>query len=137
MEELVWCWPRGSNVSTTNFRLPLSVSYTSTSIWDVVEERLLRRLVIGKRQYLSKGRRLTMTKHALSSLPIYKILLFIIPRRVNLKLMKIQKDFWWGGSLENIPHLVNRSIICMEKNGEGLGIRNLSMFKKALLSKWS
>lgn len=40
---------RGVNVEmlpTTYFRLPLVVSYKSIVMWDMVDERLLRRLVI-------------------------------------------------------------------------------------------
>lgn len=65
---------RGVNVEmlpTTYFRLPLVVSYKSIVMWDMVEERLLRRLVI--KRIPSKGRRLATIKSTLPSLPIYKI----------------------------------------------------------------
>lgn len=70
---------RGVNVEmlpTTYFRLPLVVSYKSIVIWDRVEERLLRRLVI---------------KSTLPSLPIYKISFFVILRKANSKLKKVQQ----------------------------------------------
>ena len=63
--------------------------------------------------------------------------LFIIPRKVSLRLEKIQRDFLWGGGAsQSKPHLVNWSIVCMEKKDGGLGIRNLSRLNKALLEKW-
>ena len=61
--------------------------------WGAVEERFQRRLALWKRQYLSKGRRLTLLKNILSSLLIYFMFLFVIPRKVSLKLEKMQRDF--------------------------------------------
>ena len=39
--------------------------------------------------------------------------------------------------MANKPHLVNWSIVCLDKWKGGLGIRNLSIFNKDLLGKWS
>ncbi|RVW55429.1 putative ribonuclease H protein [Vitis vinifera] len=117
--------------------LPLGAPYKSTRVWDVVEERFRQRLSLWKRQYLSKGGRLTLLKSTLSSLPTYFIFLFVIPKRVSARLEKIQRDFLWGGgALENRPHLVSWKIIYAAKNDRGLGIRNLAAFNKALLGKW-
>ena len=80
---------------------------------------------------------MTLVKSTLSSLPIYFMSLFIIPRKVSLRLEKIQRDFLWrGGVSQSRLHLVNWSIVCMEKKDGGLGIRNLSRLNKALLGKW-
>ena len=39
-------------------------------------------------------------------MPIYYMFLFAIPRKVRLRLEKIQRDFLWGGAaLESKPHL--------------------------------
>ena len=51
--------------------LPLGAAFKSSRVWDVVEERFQKRLALWKRQYLSKGGRLTLVKSTLSSLPIY------------------------------------------------------------------
>ena len=82
--------------------------YKSTRVWDTVEERFRKRLSLWKRQYLSKGGRLTLLKSTLSSLPTYFLSLFVIPKKVCARLEKIQRDFLWGGgALENKPHLVS------------------------------
>ncbi|KAL6342305.1 hypothetical protein AAG906_007519 [Vitis piasezkii] len=79
-----------------------------------------KKLAMWKRRYLSKGGRLTLIKSTLSSLPIYFISLFVIPRKVSLKLEKLQRDFLWGG-----------------REGKSLGIRKLSTLNKKPLGKWS
>ena len=122
---------------TSYLGLPLGAPYKSTRVWDVVEERFRKRLSLWKRQYLSKGGRLTLLKSTLSSLPTYFLSLFVIPKKVCARLEKIQRDFLWGGgALENKPHLVSWKAICATKKEGGLGIRSLSIFNKALLGKW-
>ena len=71
-------------------------------------------------------------------MPIYCMSLFCMPRRVRLRLERIQKDFLWGGeALVRKPHLVNWSIVCLDKCKGGMGVRNLVLLNKALLCKWS
>ena len=59
------------SLPTSYLGLPLGAPYKSTRVLDVVEERFRKRLSLWKRQYLSKGGRLTLLKSTLSSLPTY------------------------------------------------------------------
>ena len=118
--------------------LPLGAPFKSVSVWDGVEERFQKRLAMWKRRYISKGRRLTLTRSTLSSMSIYFMSLFCMSRKVRLRLEKIQKDFLWaGGALVRKPHLVRWNTVCLEKRKSGLGVRNLSLMNIALLSKWN
>jgi hypothetical protein len=89
------------------------------------------------RFYLSKGGRLTLIKGTLSNLPTYYLSLFPIPKSVARRIEKLQRDFLWGG-LDDEPkfHLVPWKKVCEPLMGGGHGIRNLTMFNKALLGKW-
>ena len=74
--------------------------------WDGIEERFRKRLAMLKRQYISKGGRITLIHSSLSSLSIYFMFIFHLPRVVRIRLGKIQRDFLWGGGvLEQKPHL--------------------------------
>ena len=64
--------------------LPLGAQHNSLVVWDVIEERFRRRLGLWKRQYISKGRRLTLLLSTLSSLPIYFMSLFRLSIRVKM-----------------------------------------------------
>ncbi|RVW40733.1 putative ribonuclease H protein [Vitis vinifera] len=63
--------------------------------------------------------------------------LFVIPRKVRLRLEKIQKEFLWGDMEERRKiHLVRWEVICKDKRHGGLGLRYLKDFNHALLEKW-
>ncbi|RVW47500.1 hypothetical protein CK203_086524 [Vitis vinifera] len=83
--------------------LPLGVLNRAPYMWDGVEERVRRRLALWKRQYISKGGRVTLIKSTLASMPIYQMSIFRMPKMVARRLEKVQRDFfdqgevWAGG----------------------------------------
>ena len=110
------------NLPTNYLGLPLGASHKSCRVWDGVEERFKRKLAMWKKQYLSKGGRLTLIKSTLSNLPIYFMSLFVIPRKVRLRLEKIQREFLWGDMEERRKiHLVRWEVICKDIRHGGLG----------------
>ncbi|RVW17821.1 putative ribonuclease H protein [Vitis vinifera] len=97
-----------------------------------------KKLALWKRQFISKGGRITLIRSTLANMPTYLMSLLRMPRVVKLRLEKIQRDFLWGGgALEKRPHLVKWAVVCTHKKMGGLGIRNLSILNRALLCKWS
>ena len=104
--------------------------------WDGVEEKVRRRLALWKRQYLSKGGRITLIKSTLASIPLYQMSLFRMPKSVARRLEKLQRDFLWGGvNGGNKAHLVKWEV-CADKEKGGLGLRKLVCLNKVLLGKW-
>ncbi|KAL6323965.1 hypothetical protein AAG906_006236 [Vitis piasezkii] len=113
---------------STYLGMSLGAPFKCVAAWDGIEERFRKKLAMWKRQYISKGGRITLVRSTLSNLPIY----FII------RLEKIQRDFLWGGGpLEQKPHLVRWPIVCLDKRSGGLGVKSLGAFNKALLGKWA
>ena len=58
---------------STYLGLPLGAPHKSMVVWDGVEERMRKRLALWKRQFISKGRRITLIQSTLVSMPIYLI----------------------------------------------------------------
>ncbi|RVW15454.1 putative ribonuclease H protein [Vitis vinifera] len=117
--------------------LPLGVPNRASSMWDGVEERVRQRLALWKRQYISKGGRITLIKSALASMPIYQMSIFRMPKSVARRVEKIQRDFLWGGgNLGGKIHLVKWDVVCTEKRNGGLGLRRIATLNRALLGKW-
>ncbi|RVW36959.1 Transposon TX1 uncharacterized 149 kDa protein [Vitis vinifera] len=122
------------SLPSTYLGLPLGASHKSVKVWDGVEERMRKKLALWKRQFISKGGRITLIRSTLASMPTYLMSLLRMPRVVKLRLEKIQRDFLWGGgALEKRPHLVKWVVVCTHKKMGGLGIRNLSILNKSPL----
>ena len=81
------------SLPTTYLGLPLGAPHKSVGAWDSIEKRFRKRLTSWKRQYISKSGRLTLIQSTLSSLPIYFLSLFRIPRLVCARLEKLQISF--------------------------------------------
>ena len=122
---------------TTYLGLPLGAKHNSTRVWDRVEEKIRKRLALWKRQYISKGGRITLIQSTLSNMPIYLMSLFCMPKSVIKRLEKIKRDFLWGGGNLERKLLVKWKVICLSKDKGGLGIRGLLNLSKALLRKWN
>ena len=72
MEDVILVLGYGiGKLSTFYLGLPLGAPFKSSRVRDVVEERFRKRLVMWKRQFLSKVGRLTLVKNTLSSFSIY------------------------------------------------------------------
>ena len=65
-----------SDLPTEYPGLSLGAKRKASSVWDGVEERFRKRLANLKRQYISKGGRLTLIRSCLSNLPTYVMSLF-------------------------------------------------------------
>ena len=70
--------------------IPLGANHKSVAVWDGVEERFRKRLALWKRQFISKGGRITLIRSTLSSMPIYLMSLLRMPRAVSLRLEKFK-----------------------------------------------
>jgi hypothetical protein len=117
--------------------MPLGAPYKGLSVWNSILEKIERRLASWQTLYLSKGGRLTLLKSTLSSLPTYFLSLFTIPASVAQHNRKASKEFsvgWMGDGVKY--HLVRWDQVCSPMDCGGLGVKNLTLFNKALLGKW-
>ena len=93
--------------------LPLGASHKEETIWNLVLEKMERRLAGWKRLYLSKGGKVTLIKCTLSNLPTYFLSLLPIPVKVANRMEKLQRDFLRSGiDAPKVP-LVEWHKVCM------------------------
>ena len=117
--------------------LTLGAHYKDSSIWNPIIEKMEKRLAGWKRLYLLKGGRLILLKSTLSSLPTYFLSLFTIPQAMATRIERIQRNFLWGASEDVFKYpLVAWDKVCLPVECDGLGIRRVGLFNKALLGKW-
>ena len=118
----------------TYLDMPLGASYKSSSIWNLVLEKLEKHLAVWKKMYLSMGDHLTLLKSMLSSIPTYFLSLITIPTGWLIGLRSYW-DFLCGGLVdEHKLHLVGCDKVCYPFVNGGLGIRKITTSNKALLS---
>ena len=81
-----WIGCKVGNLLANCLGLPLGDPHNLLGAWDAMEKRYHKRLAMWKKQYISKGGKLTLIQSTLSSLPICFISLFRMPRIVSLRL---------------------------------------------------
>ena len=85
---------------------------------------------------LSTGGRLTLINSVLSSLPMYMMSFFEIPKGVRKKRDYFRSRFFWQSDEHKRKYrLAKWDILCQPKEQGGLGIQNLELKNIALLSK--
>jgi hypothetical protein len=105
--------------------------------WKEVVERFEKKLSSWKGKLLSLGGRLTLINSVLSSLPMYMMSFLAIPSGVLKKLDYLRSRFYWQGDGHKKKYrLAKWDIICRPKEQGGLGIHDLEIKNKALISKW-
>ncbi|RVW78513.1 putative ribonuclease H protein [Vitis vinifera] len=95
-----------------------------------------RRLAQWKRQYISKGGELFLSK---ALWPAYPSTFYPLYASLNLLqegLRNPKRFLWGGGRLERKAHLIKWKVVCSPKEEGGLGIRKIEVLNKALLGKW-
>lgn len=72
--------------------IPLGNKSKAVGVWDIILQKFQKKLSIWQRRYLSKGGRLMLIKHVLSSLHVYYVSLFQLPASVEKQMERIWKE---------------------------------------------
>jgi hypothetical protein len=129
----------GCNAGEYPFRylgIPMHHRYLLNSEWRKVEERFLQELSCWKAKYLSYGGRLVLLNSILSSLPMFMMSFFEIPKGVLKNLDHFRSRFFWQGTTNKLKYRLARwDILYHLKDPGGLGILDLQLQNKCLLAK--
>jgi ribonuclease HI len=101
--------------------------------WAWLIDRFEGRILNWKHRFLSLGGRYILIKAVLESLPVYWMALAHIPATVLKSLRQLSFSFLWSGCKKNrCFHLSKWEELSKPKSMGGWGLKNLSLFHKAL-----
>jgi hypothetical protein len=117
--------------------IPIHYRKLKNSEWKSIEDRFEKKLHAWVGKLLSYGDRLILINSVLTSLPMFMLSFFEIPKGVRKRLDFFRSRFFWEkDSLKKKYRLTKWNIICRPKDQGGLGIEVLDIKNKCLLSKW-
>ena len=98
---------------------------------------LKKKLRCWKGKLMSYGGRLILINSVLTSMPMFLLSFFEVPVGVRTRLDFYRSRFFWQrDELKTKYRLAKWDIICRPKDQGGLGIENLEVKNRCLLSKW-
>ena len=123
-----------SKCPTKYLGLPLGKNMSRTAAWKPMLEKIQNRLASWKARTLSRAGRLTLIKSVLNSLPVYYTSMFKMPRSIVMKIVKMQRSFFWVGTNgeKKCYPMVKWSSIELPKDLGSLGVGNI-MYKNLIL----
>ena len=117
--------------------IPIHHRKLSNKEWKCIEERFEKKLSCWKGKLLSYGGRLTLINSVLTSMPMFPLSFLEIPVGVRKRLDFYRSHFFWQcDEIKRKYRLSRWDIICGPKEQGGLGIENMEVKNKGLLSKW-
>ena len=113
----------GCNTGEYLFRylgIPMQHRQLLNSEWSKIEEHFEKKLSCWKAKYLSYGGRLVLLNSVLSSLPMFMMSFFEIPKGVLKNLDQFRSRFFWQGSSDKHKlRLAKWDILCRPKEQGG------------------
>lgn len=116
--------------------LPECLKGSKVACFGFLKERISARLNAWHLRNLSQGGKEILIKASASSLPVYAMSCYKIPKTVCDKMVSAMADFWWGSDGHKRKlHWIAWDRLCLPKDSGGLGFRNFEAFNQALLAK--
>ena len=132
---MFWC--ELGSLPFTYLGIPTHHRKLSNKEWKCIEDRFEKKLSYLKGKLMSYGGRLILINSVLTSMPRILLSFFKVPVGVRKRLDFYRSRFFWQSiELKRKYILAKRDIICRTKDQEGLGIENLEVKNRCLLSKW-
>lgn len=114
--------------------LPTIIGHSKKAIFTIIKERIWKK-VQGWKEKLLLGNQ-TLIKVVAQSIPTYVMSIFKLPEGLIDEIHPLIAKFWWGAKGdEREIHWKSWEKLCLPKSLEGMGFRDLKVFKQALLAK--
>jgi len=117
--------------------IPMHFRKLRNADWRIVEEKFEKKLSSWKGKHMSVGGRLVLINSVLTSLAMFMLSFFEVPKQVLERLDYYRSRFFWQSEEHKKKYrLAKWNILCQPKEVGGLGIKNLDIQNRCLLSKW-
>ena len=116
--------------------LPSMVGRNKRVSFEHLKQRVWKRLQGWEGKLLSQARRKVLIKSVIQAIPTYTMSCFKLPVTLCHELETLVRKFWWGqrGDRRKV-HWVKWNELCLHKNQEGMGFKDLTTFNEAMLAK--
>lgn len=105
--------------------MPISVGPLRAEVWDIVVDKMKRKVQQWGSIWLNPAGRLTLLKLGISSLPLYHFSLLQAPASFHNKMEIVLHQFLWqGGNDKKKFNLINWKQVIQPQDRGGLGIRS-------------
>ncbi|KAJ1692355.1 hypothetical protein LUZ63_009053 [Rhynchospora breviuscula] len=131
-----------SNLPLNYLGLPLTQHRPGRQEFQPLIDKMQSKLEGWKSALLSRAGRLVLANAVLSSIPVFYMSVFRLPKWVIKEIDKIRRQFIWGRNISsNNPSgrgmpLLAWDRVCLPKKAGGFGIINLRMHNVTLLLRW-
>jgi hypothetical protein len=86
-----------TNPQSSFLGLPIGANPKSESTWDPLVEQLRKRLFSWRNKFISLGGRIVLINSVLNAIPIFHLSFLKMLNKVLKKVVRIQREFLWGG----------------------------------------
>jgi len=116
---------------------PISDSRIGISGFGGLKQKMAKRPDPWRGKHLSSGGKLVLTISCLSSLPIFMMGFYLLPKSVHKWMDSLRGKFFWQGAKEEFKyHMASWDSVSRPKDKGGLGIINTKLMNECLLVKW-
>jgi hypothetical protein len=117
--------------------IPIHFRRLANAEWKIIEDRFKKKLSSWIGKLFFYGDRLILINSILTSLPMFMLSFFKIPKGVRKRLDFFRSRFFWQSDGHKKKYrLIKWNIICRHNDQGSLGIEVLELKNKSLLSKW-
>lgn len=127
-----------SQIPTVYLGLPLTFKKPTKDLYMPLVQKFEKKLEGWKGKLISRGGRLQLVNSVLSSIPIYFMACFQLPKWLISQLDQIRRSFLWGKNEVNKKgvSLINWNTNCLPKKWGGMGVSKLQERNISLLLRW-
>ncbi|KAF7843911.1 uncharacterized protein G2W53_000816 [Senna tora] len=108
---------------------------TLADLFNELVEKVESKLAGWKSRLLSQIGRLTLIKSVLQASPIYQLSVLPMPNKYADRIDALSTNFYWGHNNKSGIHLAAKQKLFKSRVRGGLGLRQTSLFNKALMAK--